>query len=142
MIYLYSKFSKASLDVLAMTDGLEILCLCIDNVPRYADILTPAMLLARGEFLDTAQCLERLRHPIVTYCTRPPSVSVMSPPDMLTMSTMSPPDMLPMSTMSPPLVAEMAPLSVPVTLLTFDDTPVESVMDAAKRMAEQREQEQ
>jgi hypothetical protein len=36
----------------------------------------------------------------------------------------------------------MAPLSVPVTLLTFDDTPVESVMDAAKRMAEQREQEQ
>jgi hypothetical protein len=131
MIYLYSKFSKASLDVLAMTDGLEILCLCIDNVPRYADILTPAMLLARGEFLDTAQCLERLRHPIVTYCTRPPSVSVMSPPDML-----------PMSTMSPPLVAEMAPLSVPVTLLTFDDTPVESVMDAAKRMAEQREQEQ
>ena len=131
MIYLYSKFSKASLDVLAMTDGLEILCLCIDNVPRYADILTPAMLLARGEFLDTAQCLQRLRHPIVTYCTRPPSVSVMSPPDML-----------PMSTMSPPLVAEMAPLSVPVTLLTFDDTPVESVMDAAKRMAEQREQEQ
>ena len=131
MIYLYCKFSKASLDVLAMTDGLEILCLCIDNVPRYADILTPAMLLARGEFLDTAQCLERLRHPIVTYCTRPPSVSVMSPPDML-----------PMSTMSPPLVAEMAPLSVPVTLLTFDDTPVESVMDAAKRMAEQREQEQ
>jgi len=134
MIYLYSKFSKASLDVLAVTDGLEILCLCIDNVPRYADILTPAMLLARGEFLDTAQCLERLRHPIVTYCTRPPSVPIVSPPDMLPMSTMS--------TMSPPLVAEMAPLSVPVTLLTFDDAPVESVMDAAKRMAEQREQEQ
>lgn len=124
MIYLYSKFSKASLDVLTTTDGLEILCLCIDDVPRYADIVTPAMLLARGEFLDTAQCLERLRHPIVTYCTRPPSV-------------MSPPDMSP-----PPPVAEMPPLPVPVTLLTFDDAPVESVMDAAKRMAEQREQEQ
>lgn len=133
MIYLYSKFSKASLDVLTTTDGLEILCLCIDDVPRYADIVTPAMLLARGEFLDTAQCLERLRHPIVTYCTRPPSV--MSPPDMSPMSTMS--------TMSPPPpVAEMPPLPVPVTLLTFDDAPVESVMDAAKRMAEQREQEQ
>ena len=136
MIYLYSKFSKASLDVLATTDGLEILCLCIDDEPRYADILTPAMLLARGEFLDTAQCLERLRHPIVTYCTRPPSVPIMSPPDMSPMSTMST-----MSTMLPPLVAEMAPLPVPVTLLTFDE-PVESVMDAAKRMAEQREQEQ
>lgn len=130
MIYLYSKFSKASLDVLTTTDGLEILCLCIDDVPRYADIVTPAMLLARGEFLDTAKCLERLRHPIVTYCTRPPSVSITSPSDML--STMSP----------PPPVEEMSPLPVPVTLLTFDDAPVESVMDAAKRMAEQREQEQ
>jgi hypothetical protein len=136
MIYLYSKFSKASLDVLTTTDGLEILCLCIDNVPRYADIVTPAMLLARGEFLDTAQCLERLRHPIVTYCTRPPSV--MSP--MSTVSQMSPmPPMLP--TMSP-LVEEMPPLPVPVTLLKFNDAPVESVMEAAKRMAEQREQEQ
>jgi len=133
MIYLYSKFSKASLEVLAVTDGLEILCLCIDNVPRYADILTPAMLLARGEFLDTAQCLERLRHPIVTYCTRPPSVPT---PDTLPTTSTT----LPMSTI--PLVAEMAPLPVPVTLLTFDDAPVESVMDAAKRMAEQREQEQ
>ena len=136
MIYLYSKFSKASLDVLTTTDGLEILCLCIDNVPRYADIVTPAMLLGRGEFLDTAQCLERLRHPIVSYCTRPPSVSVMSPSPMSTMSTMS--------TMSPPPSPPSVdvPLPVPVTLLTFDDAPVESVMDAAKRMAEQREQEQ
>ena len=132
MIYLYSKFSKASLDVLTTTDGLEILCLCIDDVPRYADIVTPAMLLARGEFLDTAQCLERLRHPIVTYCTRPSSVSVMSPSPMLPISPMS----------SPPPSPVETPLPVPVTLLTFDDAPVESVMDAAKRMAEQREQEQ
>ena len=118
--------------MLTTTDGLEILCLCIDNVPRYADIVTPAMLLARGEFLDTAQCLERLRHPIVTYCTRPPSVSMMSPSDI----SPSPP----VEEMPPPPVEEMPPLPVPVTLLTFDD--VESVMDAAKRMAEQREQEQ
>lgn len=135
MIYLYSKFSKASLDVLAtIDDGLEILCLCIDDAPRYVGIVTPAMLLARGEFLDTAQCLERLRHPIVTYCTRPPTtpplMREMSPPEIS-----SPP---PEISSPPPVATEMS--IAPVTLLS-SFVPVESVMDAAKRMAEQREQE-